>query len=190
MNNEISLVAVQPFDRSLQSASNGNFDVHLPVIEVDDLAAAYPELIYVGPELYTVQFNLYTAKPEIFNSDTMMFRPGVQVATDAAHADLLGAPFKGLSCVECGLRMVVAGRLDAFVFDVAQIDPQMIEEGLSDQLFSIPFKVFPVRAVARPEVADQAENWLTTGVSALRQQGLYRKLLQAGSDTFREVQDR
>lgn len=113
-------IEILPFGRSVGNVKSADQDMHFPALYNPDLNLDDKSYVYSSVAAWSVDFVLYShVDSELEVSD---FGDSV-VGTDHAYVEFLGPRFHPFPDIVRAIKMVDAGRLDAFVFPGVVVDP-------------------------------------------------------------------
>ncbi|WP_156510453.1 hypothetical protein [Labrenzia sp. OB1] len=159
---------VVPFKRSLISVSAGHADMHVPLLQSDDNLLIDENLMYSEASFFEVPFNVYMeADSEISGSD--IWSGGELIETDAAHTHFFPFSVTGSHCMECSLRKLVRGRIDAYIYAEVTTERTIKKLDFGHKIRREFYKTFPVKAVLpRNECGEELNRKLNSLVPAAR----------------------
>lgn len=164
-----------PFKRSVRNLIEGKVDYHIPIIEAPNAKSEELPYDFSTATLFKVAFVLYTNKNISFDINDI---EKYVIGTDSAHTDFFPFPTEGYSCLECAIKMVNIGRIDGFIFAQNEIDPFIVQYGLTNIRRQL-YKVFLVKAIIpKGEVGKETDRHLSEGIRLLNESGEYQKILK------------
>ncbi len=178
-------IIVVPFKRSILNLVEGKADFHIPLIEPPNTDLTVLPYAFSTQTLFQVAFVLYTHKNKVLDINNL---GKYQIATDSAHTQFLDFEAIGISCLSCTLKMVDAARLDGFIFAQNEIDPYIKELGLKN-IHRQLYRNFDVKIlIPKGAAGKKIDQYLTSGIQALKESGDYDTLLAPLVSPYREWQ--
>jgi polar amino acid transport system substrate-binding protein len=169
-------IQVVPFTRSIADVIGGQVAFHMPLIQIPGNEKGTDEFDYSEETIFHVNFVLYTAKSKAIDKSNLA---GLKVATDAAHVKYFPEikQIEPITSLEGGLKMVDAGRLDAFVFADFACDP-IVKQGDMKSLKRDLYKRFDVKAVLpKNGRGGDTDKMLTAAIEKMREKKTFDKIM-------------
>ncbi|EEE44915.2 type 2 periplasmic-binding domain-containing protein [Roseibium alexandrii] len=139
---------ITPFRRSIISVSVGRADMHLPMLQADDRAFIDENLMYSEATFFEVPFYVYTSSER--NSLDSDYEDELKtIETEAKHAHFFPFPVIESDCIECSLRKLMLGRIDAFIYAEQTTEKTIKKLGLEARIRREFYRAFPAKAVIR-----------------------------------------
>lgn len=165
---------VVPFARSMKNVIDKKVDFHMPLIKSPGYYGKELPYDHSTATIFHVNFVLYSTKANPLSKDQLKT---AKIETDRAHTEYF--PFKTIpsSCIECSLKKVVKGRIDAFIF------ADFATDGFAKSMPEIHrqlYRVFDVKIIlpkgGRGGPVDQA---LSRAIKGLKDKGEFQRIMGA-----------
>jgi len=181
IENTQTRIVILPFRRALKSVENGQADFQMPLVQ--PLAGGQARRLYHGisAAAFDVQFFLYTRADVTIAPDELKQH---SVATLQAHAPLFPFPVSENDCLECSLRMLLAHRVDAFIFAAPETNDAIERLQLGGMFHRELYRVYHATAVVPVgERGDATETLLDDALAKLHRSGELDRILAPLHDT-------
>ncbi|MEH6633543.1 MAG: hypothetical protein V7776_22230 [Halopseudomonas aestusnigri] len=176
-------IKVLPFRRSIKTALAGGANAHLPFIVVKPAKSEGQFLKYSKAKMFDVAFVMYALKDRNLSKGVLS---GLKVETLQAHVDVIPHAVFGSNCIVCSLKRLQSRRIDAFIFAQKETDQELKKLGYLNVRRSL-YNIYDVRAVLAPgKAGEDADQFLTNGIEALKANGEYKRIMAPFLDSFVE----
>lgn len=174
---------IVPFQRSLHNVARGKADFHLPLIEYESQKLDGLKLSEFS--LYTVQFSIFSnrSKRIVTRKDIDSLKAtdqfGLIIETDRTHLSQFDFPVLASSCMECSLKKLTAGRIDALIFggkSISFLREKLLLDNIHEESFDTYEVKFVVGDTPRGEVVERK---LTAVFNQLKESGEYERMLKS-----------
>lgn len=175
-------VYVVPFKRSLHYLKTGKVDFHLPLIQTG--TNPVPNIRYSKESLFQVSFVLYRQKDKPINTRQLAT---YYIETEDFHRQLFAFDTAPSSCLECSLRNVQMGRIDAFLYADTSVDPTLSE---NPQAFSRVhrqyFASYPAKVLYPKSLQGRkTEQLITAAIKSLKRKNKLQAIIGRYNQPFR-----
>lgn len=118
-----------PFARSIANIKNHKADFHLPLIRPSSAVENNVDFYYVEEPICQVTFVLYTLKgnKELTANNANEF----SIDTHRGHQEMFTFPTGEVSSIAMGIKKLLNGRIDGFVFEQEAVDKYIKENKLT-----------------------------------------------------------
>lgn len=176
-------IKVLPFARSIKRVTNEQADFHFPLIEPPS-KDKLPFIVSTA-SVYRVNFVIYSNKKKPL---TVKDLENKVLETDAAHTTYFPFKITPSTCVECSLRKVNDGRIDAFIYADFAADSIVKKLNLKNINRKL-YKEFEVKFILpKNEKSKQVDEYLSHHVNLLQRDGTWDRLIKPVAPKYSDWQ--
>jgi polar amino acid transport system substrate-binding protein len=172
----IEIIGVYPFARSVENVISGTADIHIPITK--SLTDSLEKINYMEStvSIFTVPWVLYVNKDvKGLNANTVS---KYKICTQRGNNLFLDLKVQEVNDIETGLKIVSAGRLDAFIFGMPPADMALKNSGIKN-IRRIYYKNLPsVFLLQKSERGKEVDKILTKIIKSLKDKGIYQKIMR------------
>lgn len=163
-----------PFARSIHEVTYKENDLHYPAMEPEKNKDSFP-YDFSETSMGTVYFGIYyRTGTEVPMQDLNK----LEIETDLALADFFAIKMSGTTCLECSLKKLANGRIDAIIYSSRVMD-SFIQTYKIKNVSSMLYKTFPIKFILpKGQRGGETDKYLAKILERMKKNPLYRDTLK------------